>query len=710
MKKGTGTWLTQGIFEHRLLVVYVMVLGWSVLILVRLLDLQVFKAEAYRDVAAQQGSGFRKLIGRRGEVFDRQLRELAVSLPVKSLSVNPRHIENPSEVTRRLAPLLGMEEEQIFDRLKADRVHVYLKRRLDPEVSEAIREMDLKGIYLESESKRFYPAKELAGQILGFVGTDGHAWNGLELEYNANLRGTPDQIELSLDARRRSFGSQRSPRSTAGDSLILSLDSTIQFAAEQALRNAIESSQALNGSAIVMNPQNGEILAMASYPPFDPNLSNTDQARNQRNLAIQDEYEPGSTFKVVTIAAVLNEGLAELNEKVNCQVGTLRLAGKVYREATHSYGQLEVREVLAKSSNVGTIKLALRLGNQRLHDYIKRFGFGEPTGIDLPFEADGRVRPTSEWSKISIGALAIGQELSVTALQMLRAVSVIANGGYLVEPRVVRRILSPDGQLIAAPETVRRRVISEETARQIREAMSHTVEHGTGSRARLSGFSGGGKTGTAQKFVGGGYSKTKYVASYIGFAPLEKPVLASIVVVNEPVGDYYGGLVAAPVFKEVMERALIKLGVPRDRPDSVQKASSRRQLEPGRARGVSQKRDLSMEGLRETVEVLVGKGPGGVSEDAVVTRVTGGFDLPDFEGLSLREVATVTARHGLNLSYTGEGRVVWQRPAPRTLVSSGTVCEVVLSGKEGREVATRRTGRGASTQVISGGRGARLEN
>ncbi len=710
MKKGTGTWLTQGIFEHRLLVVYVMVLGWSVLILVRLLDLQVFKAEAYRDVAAQQGSGFRKLIGRRGEVFDRQLRELAVSLPVKSLSVNPRHIENPSEVTRRLAPLLGMEEEQIFDRLKADRVHVYLKRRLDPEVSEAIREMDLKGIYLESESKRFYPAKELAGQILGFVGTDGHAWNGLELEYNANLRGTPDQIELSLDARRRSFGSQRSPRSTAGDSLILSLDSTIQFAAEQALRNAIESSQALNGSAIVMNPQNGEILAMASYPSFDPNLSNTDQARNQRNLAIQDEYEPGSTFKVVTIAAVLNEGLAELNEKVNCQVGTLRLAGKVYREATHSYGQLEVREVLAKSSNVGTIKLALRLGNQRLHDYIKRFGFGEPTGIDLPFEADGRVRPTSEWSKISIGALAIGQELSVTALQMLRAVSVIANGGYLVEPRVVRRILSPDGQLIAAPETVRRRVISEETARQIREAMSHTVEHGTGSRARLSGFSGGGKTGTAQKFVGGGYSKTKYVASYIGFAPLEKPVLASIVVVNEPVGDYYGGLVAAPVFKEVMERALIKLGVPRDRPDSVQKASSRRQLEPGRARGVSQKRDLSMEGLRETVEVLVGKGPGGVSEDAVVTRVTGGFDLPDFEGLSLREVATVTARHGLNLSYTGEGRVVWQRPAPRTLVSSGTVCEVVLSGKEGREVATRRTGRGASTQVISGGRGARLEN
>ncbi len=710
MKKATGTWLTQGIFVHRLLVVYLLVLGWSGLILVRLLDLQVFKAEAYRDKAARQVSGFRTLIARRGDVFDRQLRELAVSLPVKSLSANPRHIENPSEVTRRLAPLIGMHEEEIFDRLQADRVHVYLKRRLDHEVSEAIRKMQLKGIYLERESTRFYPANELAGQILGFVGIDGRAWSGVEFEYDANLRGVSDQVELSLDARRRSFSSQRSSRSTAGDSLILTLDSTIQFAAEQALKNRIETTQAINGSAIVMDPRNGEILAMVSYPPFDPNLYNTDQTRNQRNRAIQYTYEPGSTFKVVTIAAVLNEGLADLGEPLDCRVGTLRLAGKVYREATRSYGQLEVREVLAKSSNVGTIKLALRLGNRRLYDYIKRFGFGEPTGIDLPFEAPGRIRPTSEWSKISIGVLAIGQELSVTSLQMLRAVSVIANGGYLVQPRVVRRILSPDGQLVAAPETVRRRVISEETARQLRGAMSHTVEHGTGRRARLSGFSGGGKTGTAQKFVGGGYSKTKYVSSYIGFAPLENPVLASIVVVNEPVGDYYGGLVAAPVFKEVMERALIKLGVPRDRPVLVQKTAHRRQTEPEPAPGVSEKRDLSMEGLPETVAALAGTGTGGLYEDTVVTRVTGGVHLPDFTGLSLREVALASARSGLTVSYAGEGRVVGQRPAPLSLVSPGIVCEVVLSKKGERKVATRRAHRGTSTPVDSGGRGARLED
>ena len=293
MKEGTGAWLTQGIFVHRLLVVYVLVLVWSALILVRLLDLQVFKAEAYREEAARQVFGFRKLIGRRGDVFDRQLRELAVSLPVKSLSANPHHIENPSEVSRQLAPLIGMEEEQIFDHLEADGVHVSLKRQLDTEASEAIREMELKGIYLERESKRFYPANELAGQILGFVGMDGHAWNGVELEYDANLRGVSDRVELSLDARRRSFSSQRSSRSTAGDSLILTLDSAIQFAAEQALRNAVESTQAINGSAIVMNPQNGEILAMASYPLFDPNLYNTDQTRNQRNLAIQDTFEPG---------------------------------------------------------------------------------------------------------------------------------------------------------------------------------------------------------------------------------------------------------------------------------------------------------------------------------------------------------------------------------------------------------------------------------
>ena len=553
MDRGSASWLTRGIFVHRLLVLYVLVIGWCVLILGRLFVLQVLQADVYRQEAAQQVFGFRKMIGLRGDIFDRQLGELAVNVPVKSLSAHPGQLQNPAEVARRLAPLLGVEEERLFHRLQGDRVHVYLQRHLDSKVSEAIARLEIKGLYLERESKRFYPGNGLAGHVLGFVGVDGQAWNGLELSYNQNLKGASGRIELTVDAKRRSFSSQKGSRETAGDSVILTLDSTIQFAAEQALRKTVESTRAINGSAIVMNPQNGEILAMASYPPFDPNLYNTDQTNNQINRAIQDSYEPGSTFKVVTLAAVLDQGMATIDETIDCRVGTLRLAGKVYREANSSYSDLTVDEILAKSSNVGTIKLALRLGNQKFYEYIKRFGFGEPTGIDLPFEVRGRVRTPPEWSRLSIGALAIGHELSVTALQMLRAVSVIANGGYLLEPHVVSQIVSPDGQLVAAPQAVRRRVIKAETARLLRGAMKHTIERGTGKRARLSGFSAGGKTGTAQKFVGRGYSRSKYISSFFGFGPLEDPVLAAIVVINEPVGEYLGGLVAAPVFKEIME-------------------------------------------------------------------------------------------------------------------------------------------------------------
>ena len=701
MEQGPAPWLTRGIFVHRLFVVYVLVIGWSVLILGRLLVLQVLQADGYRLEAAQQVFGFRKMVGVRGDVFDRQLGELAVSLPVKTLSANPNQIQNPAEVARRLAPLLGVEEERLVHHLQEDRVHVYLQRHLDSKISEAIAALEIKGLYLERESARFYPGNGLAGHLLGFVGVDGKAWSGVELAYNQNLKGASDRVELKMDAKRRSFSSQKGSRATAGDSVILTLDSTIQFAAEQALQKTVESTQAVNGSAIVMNPQNGEILAMASYPPFDPNLYRTKQTRNQRNRAIQDLYEPGSVFKVVTLAAVLDQGMATLDETIDCRVGTLRLGRKVYSEAKTSYSDLTVKEILAKSSNVGTIKLALRLSNQKFYEYIKRFGFSEPTGIDLPFEVSGRVRTPPEWTSYSIGALAIGQELSATSLQMLRAVSVIANGGYLVEPRVVSQIVNPDGQLVAAPQAVRHRVIKAETARILRGAMKHSIEQGTGRLAQLSGFSAGGKTGTAQKFIGRGYSKSKYISSFAGFGPVKNPALATIVVINEPVGEYFGGLVAAPVFKEIMERGLIKLGVSRDQSSSLTIASRKQRAEPNEASGVSEKRDLSMESLGQTVSALVESSLDVLEEGHVITQLTKGVNLPNFKGLSLREVAISSARLGLSLSYTGRGRVVGQRPPPSTLVSPGTVCEVVLSEEGGIELAAQRPYRSVSPEVIS---------
>ena len=701
--------MTRHIFVRRLLLVYVLVIGWSLIIIGRLFDLQVLQAESYQKIASGQVFGFRKLIGRRGDVFDRQLGELAVNIPVKSLSANPMQLENLVKATHRLSPLLDIQEEKLLDRLSRDSGHVYLKHGIESKVSQQIRKLNIKGIYLEPKSTRFYPANELAGQILGFVGKDGKAWSGVELTYNESLKGVSNQVELSLDAKRRSFNSKKGERSTAGDSIILTIDSTIQYVAEQTLKKTIETTKAVNGSAIVMNPHNGEILAMASYPLFDPNRYNTNQSRNQKNRAIQDMYEPGSTFKIVPLAAVLDLGMANMNETIDCRVGTVRLGNKVYREAKRGFEELTLEEILKKSSNVGTIKLALRLGNQKFYEYIKRFGFGELTGIDLPFEVAGRVRKPLEWSKLSIGALAIGQELSVTALQMLRAASVIANGGYLVKPRVLSRIVSPDGQLVAAPETLRRRVIKAETARLLRGAMGQTIENGTGIRARLSRFSAGGKTGTAQKFVGRGYSKNKYVSSFIGFSPLEKPVLAAIIIINEPVGDYYGGIVAAPVFKEIMERALIKLGVSQDQMSDSQKAYHDKRVEPVKASAVLAETDFPMEGIEETI-VDLSDNQVGVEQGNVITQLIQGIKLPDFRGLSLREVAINSARFGLSLSYTGRGLVVGQRPPPGTLVSPGTVCEVVLSDQGEIEFAAQRPSTRTSSQIISDWDGRELKN
>ena len=391
-------------------------------------------------------------------------------------------------------------------------------------------------------------------------------------------------------------------------------------------------------------------------------------------------------------------------------MGSLKLGRKVYREATRSYGDLTVAEVFAKSSNVGTIKLAQRLGRHRLHEYIQRFGFGQSTGVDLPFEANGFLRPTAEWSALSIGALAIGHELSVTSLQMLRAAAAIANGGYLVRPRVVRHVVSPEGHLVAAPEIVRNRVIREDTAALVRQAMTLTVTRGTGKKAALNGFSAAGKTGTAQKFVAGGYSKSKYVSSFVGFAPVERPVISVIVVINEPVGKYYGGTVAAPVFKEIAERALIKLGVAQDQPRHTEVASRVRRREPKRESGVSEQEDLPIHDLGQgsdvQAEVALQRNPSSVVVDEAVER----FQLPDFRGLTLRRAARESARLGLLLSVTGQGRVASQRPNPRTLVSAGSTCEVILSGKGKEELGTAAVVQRHPTSLAVGGTGGGFED
>ena len=361
------------------------------------------------------------------------------------------------------------------------------------------------------------------------------------------------------------------------------------------------------------------------------------------------------------------------------------MGGKVYREALRSYGDLTVAEIFSKSSNVGTVKLAQRLGKHRFQEYIKRFGFGDSTGVDLPFEARGFLRPVSEWSKLSIGALSIGQELTVTSLQMLRAVAVIANGGYLVKPQVVRQVVNPEGHLVAFPEVERKRVIRKEVADFVKEAMELTVTKGTGRSAALNGFSSAGKTGTAQKYVVGGYSKEKYVSSFVGFAPVENPVISVIVVIDEPVGEYFGGRVAAPVFKEISERALIRLGVVQDDARNTERIAKSHRMAPKLSSNLpTQKTSRSSAPSNTGPQRGENLDRTAVVEDEAFER----FQLPDFRAMTLRRVAEESARLGMVLSVTGQGRVAAQRPEPRTLVSVGSTCEVILSGKGEEDFGT----------------------
>ncbi len=683
MKSKKRKLTSEPVVPYRLVLVYLGVLFWVVGIAVRLVDLQIFRVDHFRQLALEQGNGFLEVDARRGEILDRRLGELATSVPMDALVADPQVVESAQETAAALAPHLGQDAEALLEKLQSPGRYVRLQEKLRPRQAESIGALQLKGVFVRKHSQRFYPNSELAAHLLGYVGNENRGLAGLEYRYDERLKGRDARVYLSLDARRRSYGRLSPEPANRGNTLVLHLDRAIQFATEEVLASTVKEHGARNGSAVVMDPRSGEVLAIASYPTFDPNHYQESDPEDRRNRAILEIFEPGSTFKVISVAGVLNEGLTDLAEVIDCTVGSLRLGNKVYREASHSFGELTVSEIVAKSSNVGTIKLVLRLGPDSLFRYIRDFGFGAKTGVDLPGEQIGLLRPVSQWSKISIGALAIGQEIGVTPLQMLRAVSVIANGGYLVRPQVVNRILSPEGDTLREfpPELVR--VLPRETVDRVKRAMAQVVREGTGRAARLNGYSSAGKTGTAQKFVDGSYSQSHFVSSYVGFAPLEDPQLAAIVVINEPRKEHYGGRVAGPAFKELMERSLIQRRVARDVATAPRnELAAGQELQP--AEGVPESGDrLPRAELERTVLSLLEDGPA-KAETAHVFPLDGSeVPLPDFSGQTLRQVARKCAELGLSLKVSGSGRAVAQRPAAGLPVSRGAVCEVFFSA-EGR--------------------------
>ena len=658
----------------RLLIVYFLLACWSVILLFRLVSLQILESDKYRLQAEQQRIGFVELSHRRGDILDRHLQELAISVQTDSVFAHPQHLRDPLQTAEVLAPILGQEKEELYKKLITHRAFVYLARKIPPQRAEQIRKLDLDGIGFQKEEKRVYPNRQMAAHVLGFVGIDNDGLSGLEYQYNHFLKGKKTRVPVRMDALRQSYQSDPMPNPSRGHILVLTIDKSIQFIVEQVLRETMSSSRALSGSALVMNPHSGEVLAMASYPYFNPNRYSDYSEELRRNRAILEIYEPGSTFKIIAAAAILNEGLAHPLETIDCRVGTLRLAGKVYGEAKRSFGMLTFNEIVAKSSNVGTIKLGLRLGEEKLYRYIRRFGFGQKTGIDLPGEQSGLFRPPSQWSKISIGALSIGQEIGVTPLQVLRALAAVANGGYLVKPQLVRRVLSAQGDILLSPRQEKMRILEQATAVKVTDALRLVVEEGTGRSVQLSGYSSAAKTGTAQKFINGSYSDSKFIASYAGFAPLDHPALVAVVVINEPEGRYYGAQVAGPAFKQILERSLIHLRIPKDRPVP---------LELARSKDISTTEidELPPKRLEETIQALMEQDNATSEDQHTVTLQVGSFALPDFSSLSLREVVRECGRLGLRLKVSGSGWVIGQRPRPGTQVFENTVCEVFFSAR-----------------------------
>jgi cell division protein FtsI (penicillin-binding protein 3) len=674
--------------DRRRLIVGVFCLSWFFCIATRLYYFQVIQYVDFVARAERQQQHTIEVAPQRGDIYDRQMNPLAMSLSVDSVYAVPSELTEPKMVATLLAPVLELEGSELLGRFETQHSFCWVKRKISAQEAARVRDLNLKGIYFQREPQRFYPKGELAAQAVGYVGLDDKGLGGLEYALDDEIKGRPGRILLASDARRRTFHSTEWA-GVPGKSLVLTLDEKIQYIAEKALADAVKRARALGGVAIVQNPNTGEILALANQPTFNPNDFAASSASARLDRGVGWVYEPGSTFKLVTLSAALEENLTNPREVINCQNGGIVLAGHTIHDHK-PYGDLSVTDVMANSSDVGVIKLGLRLGDDRFYRYIHSFGFGAKTGMELPGEERGLLKPPSRWSGISIGEISIGQEIGVTPLQMVTAYSAVANGGILFEPRIVHDVFlgaSHD----ALPPASGRRVISEHTAEMMRRILSAVVDHGTGVPAQLAGYSSAGKTGTAQKIdADGAYSKSHYVASFIGFAPATHPAVTILVVIDSPVGAYHGTDVAAPVFRSVAEQTLRYLNIPEDNPSRwPQNIASSPAEPPAQKRGdlagfLPSDRGLTgaatspvhtasySQGPSPDGSELDRASPGGVISSMVILGDGPLVTVPDFSGWAARHVAEECEKLELDLNLTGTGLAVEQNPVAGVKVPSGT--------------------------------------
>jgi cell division protein FtsI/penicillin-binding protein 2 len=502
---------------------------------------------------------------KRGTIYDRRGRELAVNLETESIFCNPSEISSAGEVARTLASVINTDEKAVYAKLVTKKRFSWIERKMETIQARQIKDMKIRGVGLVQEMKRVYPKGSLASHVVGFVNLDNKGMEGVESGYDQYLSSKEESKLVSRDAKGKhlSTGVHKEIR---GNNVVLTIDEGLQYILEKNLDAAMIKWKAASATAVMMDPHTGEILALANRPTFDPSdLSSVDQNK-VRNRAITDCYEPGSTFKVVVGIAALEEKKVTPSTIIDCSAGSVEVGGRRIKD-DHRNGALTFHGVIQKSSNVGTIKAALMLGKDKVYEYIKKFGFGDKTGIDLQGEIGGIARHSDRWSGMSIGAIAIGQEIAVTPLQIVRAYAAVANGGYLVTPHVVKEILDPAGTVIKRADYKPKRIISEKTAEIFRGILKTVTEQGgTAKQAAVSGNSVAGKTGTAQIFDQNTkrYSKSRYIASFVGFVPADNPRLAMVVVIKEPRGSIYGGVVAGPVFRDIADQALSYMTVPPD--------------------------------------------------------------------------------------------------------------------------------------------------
>jgi cell division protein FtsI (penicillin-binding protein 3) len=554
--------------NSRLYLLGAMLLLWCVAICGRLIYLQVFSYGQFVKQAGHQQQRAIPLAAKRGVIYDRAGHELAMSVLVDSAFAVPSEVRDLPTAVSLITRITGDDYNVVMADCRAHKTFCWVARKASDETIERINSLKLQGIHFQKEPKRFYPARDLAAQVLGSVGMEDSGQSGIEHAFDEELRGQPGKMFVSVDARRQWFADVET-QPDQGDNLVLTIDKNIQYIAEKELEQAIHDTQAIAGTVIVENPHTGEILALANRPTFNPNLRKQITPSALTNRAVSYVYEPGSTFKLVTISAALEEKVTNPNEIFDCQMGSIVYNGMRIRDSK-PHGLLPVWGVLAESSDVGSIKIALRLGEDRFYKYIRAFGFGQQTGIELPGETRGMTKPPSRWSKVSIAAISMGQEIGISPLQLTGLVSTFANDGVWVAPRIVAGTATPQTplQTIAFHPGSSHRVISSYTAGEMRAMMQKVVLEGTGRKAILEGYTSAGKTGTAQKVdpETGVYSKTKYIGSFAGFAPVNNPQIVVAVILDSAVGLHQGGQVSAPVFKRISQQVLEYLHVPHDLP------------------------------------------------------------------------------------------------------------------------------------------------